>query len=150
MNDIERLLAIESIKLTKARYFRYMDSKDWAGFATVFAPDAQMDMREEAEGDDNLITGNEVIANFVRGWVDALVTVHHGHMPEIEFTSDSTADVIWAMEDKLWKKPDTPADHWPFTAMHGYGHYRETYRKVGDRWLIQTTKLTRLRVDFVQ
>jgi hypothetical protein len=150
MNDIERLLAIESIKQTKARYFRFMDTKDWSNFATVFAPDAQMDMREESEGDDNLIAGNETIANFVRGWVDALVTVHHGHMPEIEFTSDSTADVIWAMEDKLWKKPDAPADNWPFTAMHGYGHYRETYRKVGERWLIQTTKLTRLRVDFQQ
>lgn len=150
MNDIERLLAIESIKQTKARYFRFMDCKDWSNFATVFAPDAQMDMREESEGDDNLITGNETIANFVRGWVDALVTVHHGHMPEIEFTSDSTANVIWAMEDKLWKNPDRPADNWPFSAMHGYGHYRETYRKIDERWLIQTTKLTRLRVDFVQ
>ena len=150
MNDIERLLAIEAIKQTKARYFRFMDTKDWASFATVFAPDAQMDMREENQADDSLITGNEAIANFVRSWVDALVTVHHGHMPEIEFTSDTTANVIWAMEDKLWKNPDRPVANWPFAAMHGYGHYRETYRKVGDRWLIQTTKLTRLRVDFVE
>ncbi|HEY3700203.1 MAG TPA: nuclear transport factor 2 family protein, partial [Spongiibacteraceae bacterium] len=47
MNDVERLLAIESIKQTKARYFRFLDTKDWVGFASVFTTDAQMDMREE-------------------------------------------------------------------------------------------------------
>ena len=31
MNNIERLLAIEGIKATKARYFRYLDTKDLAG-----------------------------------------------------------------------------------------------------------------------
>ena len=39
MNDIERLLAIEGIKTTKARYFRCLDTKDLAGYASVFAPD---------------------------------------------------------------------------------------------------------------
>ena len=29
---------IEAIKQLKARYFRTMDTKDWDGFADVFAP----------------------------------------------------------------------------------------------------------------
>jgi hypothetical protein len=33
--------------------------------------------------------------------------------------------------------------------MHGYGHYRETYRKVAHGWVIQTLKLTRVRVDVI-
>jgi hypothetical protein len=33
-------------------------------------------------------------------------------------------------------------------AMHGYGHYHETYEKFDGRWLIKTLRLSRLRVDF--
>jgi len=39
MTDIERFLAIEEIIQLKARYFRCTDTKDWAGFAAVFAKD---------------------------------------------------------------------------------------------------------------
>ena len=146
MNAIEQLLAIEAIKHTKARYFRCLDTKDWLGFADVFAPDAQMDMREETRDENNLITGNGNIARYVSHAVDGVVSVHHGHMPEIEFTSDTSAKVIWAMEDKLWKSAGSTSPL-PVSFLHGYGHYRETYRLVGDKWLIQTVKLTRLRVD---
>ena len=45
MDTVERLEAIEEIKQLKARYFRCMDTKDWHGFTTVFAPDARMDVR---------------------------------------------------------------------------------------------------------
>ena len=32
---------------------------------------------------------------------------------------------------------------WPDgTELHGYGHYHETYEKVGDTWRIKTLKLT--------
>ena len=37
---MNRLLAIEEIKQLKARYFRFLDTKDWAGLTTVFTPDA--------------------------------------------------------------------------------------------------------------
>lgn len=48
------------------------------------------------------------------------------------------------MEDMLrWK--DRPASR--VAALHGYGHYRETYRKIDGAWLIQSLKLSRLRVD---
>jgi hypothetical protein len=31
--------------------------------------------------------------------------------------------------------------------MHGFGHYHETYERVGGRWLIKSTSVTRLAVD---
>jgi hypothetical protein len=69
-----------------------------------------------------------------------VVTVHHGHMPEIELTSPTTATGIWSMEDMLrW-----PEGH----EMHGYGHYHETYEKVGGAWRIKSSRLSRLRMDF--
>ncbi len=146
MNNIERLLAIEGIKTTKARYFRCLDTKDLAGYASVFAPDAVMDMRGESRDGEGLVSGAGNIASFVLGSVSGLSTVHHGHMPEIEFSSDTSASVIWAMEDKLWKVDDAAAVV-PFSTLHGYGHYHETYVRIEDQWLISTITLMRLRVD---
>ena len=146
MDALVRLNSIEEIKQLKARYFRCMDTKDWDGFADVFAPDAVMDMTEEMRDmqttADPVTRGNQEIAAFVRGAVDPVVTVHHGHMPEIELTSNTTATGVWAMEDKLrWPEGS------PIKTMHGYGHYHETYERVGKEWKIKTLTLTRLRVD---
>ena len=38
---------------------------------------------------------------FLEPVLQDVVTVHHGHMPEIELTSPTTARGIWAMEDML-------------------------------------------------
>lgn len=143
MDTSARLLAIEEIKRLKARYFRCMDTKDWDGFAEVFAPDAVMDMASEM-GDtaDAVTTGNAAIASFVRSHIGGVETVHHGHTPEIEITSATTATGVWAMEDHL-RWPDTA----PLHVMHGYGHYHETYVLVDGAWRIATLRLTRLRLD---
>lgn len=146
MNDVERSVAAEAIRQTKARYFRYLDTKNRDAFSAVFAADATMDMRGESQDGSGLVHGNRNIAEFILDSVEGIITVHHGHTPEIEFMSATTATVIWAMEDKLWK-PSNSASTLPFTTMHGYGHYHETYIRVGSEWLIQTMTLKRLRID---
>jgi hypothetical protein len=144
MTELERLAAIEEIKQLKARYFRCMDTKQWSGWEEVFAADATMDVSEERPPGSTeaipLIKGRDNIIPFVSKVLEGVVTVHHGHMPEIELTSETTARGIWAMEDKL---------QWPDgkTTLHGYGHYHETYEQAGGRWRIKTLKLTRLRMD---
>lgn len=146
MDTAERVKAIEDIKQLKARYFRCMDTKDWDGFATVFAPDARMDVSGELSGDGSdgkgVTTGNREIAAFVRRSIDRVTTVHHGHTSEIDVTSPTTASGVWAMEDHLWWPEGSP-----IAKMHGYGHYHETYEKHEGRWLITSTTLTRLRTD---
>ena len=140
MDAMDRLEALEDIRLLKARYFRCLDTKDWDGFADLFAPDAVMDMTSEGAA---ITEGNREIAAFVRGVVGDVTTVHHGHTPEIEITSPTTATGIWAMEDKLRWPEDAPLG-----SMHGYGHYHETYERVADGWRIKTLRLSRLRIDF--
>lgn len=146
LDPLRTLEAVEAIRCLKARYFRCLDTKDWNGFAAVFAPGAVMDMAEAAGGDplpDATSRGPLDIAAYVRRSVEGMVTVHHGHMPEIEVTSDTTAEGVWAMEDLLrWSGPDGTTG-----GLHGFGHYHETYEKVDGRWLIATIRLTRLRVD---
>ena len=128
---------IEAIKQLKARYFRLMDTKDWAGFRAVFTPDVHVDVTADGAGTyDGLDT---FMAMLEQALADA-VTVHHGHMPEIEVTSPTTATGIWAMEDQLRFGEGGPV-------VHGFGHYHEAYEKVDGQWRIASTRLSRLRVD---
>jgi hypothetical protein len=143
MTDAERLLDIEQIRQTKARYFRCMDTKDWAGFEAVFAPDVKVDY-EATKGDssDWKLNGAANVVAFVRKVVEHGVSIHHGHMAEVEVTSSNNARGIFAMEDLIF---------WPegsrHKRLHGWGHYHETYEKIGGKWLIKTLNLTRLRVE---
>jgi uncharacterized protein (TIGR02246 family) len=138
------LAASEDIRALKARYFRCMDTKDWDAFADQFTSDATLDVSGEMRGPgsgDGFVRGREAIVAFVRGSIDPVTTVHHGHMPEIEIVSPTEATGIWAMEDML----RFPGGR----DMHGYGHYHETYEKHGDQWRIKSSTLTRLRTDFM-
>ena len=137
----ETLLEIEAIKRLKARYFRTMDTKDWAGFRAVFADDASIDVTEDA-GEAGIVEGGDAIAAFIEGAVGPATTVHHGHMPEITLTGPGTATGVWAMYDYV----EMPSEEGR-RGLHGYGHYHETYVKRGDEWRIASMKLSRLRVD---
>jgi hypothetical protein len=127
---------IEAIKQLKARYFRMMDLKDWDGLAAVFTDDVEIDMTGEGAGITHSVAE---YMPFLRDAIEPVRTVHHGHMPEIELTSPTTARGLWSMEDKLWWPEGSPIVH-----MHGYGHYHETYEKTAAGWRIKTMRLTRL------
>ena len=127
---------VEAIKQLKARYFRAMDTKDWAGMRAVLTDDVVVDTTASGGG---VVTGADEFIAFLEETLGAAVTVHHGHMPEIELTSPTTATGIWALEDTII---------WPTgLRLHGFGHYHESYEKADGRWRIKTMKLTYLRQD---
>jgi hypothetical protein len=132
---------IEAIKRLKARYFRTMDTKDWDAMSEVFAADLEGDFTEDAGG--RVIHGRDKFMSYVRAAVGNVTTVHHGHMPEIEIDSPTTAHGVWAMEDELWWPEGSPIKY-----MHGYGHYHESYEKTDRGWVIKTIRLTRLNQLF--
>lgn len=137
--SVDDALEIEAIKQLKARYFRSMDTKDWVAMREVFSDDVVMDTT--ASGGTE-ITGADEFMAFLQDAIGDVITVHHGHMPEIELTSPTTASGIWALEDML---------RWPDgTELHGFGHYHETYEKADDTWRITTSSLHRLRMDFTE
>jgi len=146
MDMTERLTAIEDIKALKARYFRCMDLKDWPGLQAVFAPDVVCDFRDSTgTRDETLLThGAALYVKNLAPILENIVTTHHGHMPEIEITSPTTATGIWAMEDLLWVQEGAPVT---YKTMRGFGHYLETYEKRDGVWEIKTISLNRLRVE---
>lgn len=130
MNDVE------AIKQLKARYFRTMDTKDWAGLRQVFTDDVVMDTTDSG---GSVVMGADVFLVFLQQSLAEAVTVHHGHTPEITLTSSTTATGIWALHDEIeWSDG---------TRMRGDGHYRETYELSGGEWRIASSTLTRLRMD---
>jgi hypothetical protein len=153
MNDLERLVAIEQIKQLRARYFRGVDSGDAGLVKSILAEDCVLDYRgcctDPATGKDFLPAMNVVLTGRDAWRSDGMsalgiVSVHHGHNCEIEFTSETTASGIWSMTDRLYFPPGGE-----FSLMTGYGHYLETYEKVDDSWKLKTTHITRIRVEVV-
>ena len=147
MNDVERLLAIEEIKQVKAKYFYAFDHKDWDMWRReVWAPDGELHVPEFRP---EPFTPFDVILAYASEAAADQTSVHHGHMPIIEFTSDTSAKVIWAMEDLLYRTKQHPL-YDGSTYLHGWGHYRETYVKLDVGWRIKTSQLTRLRVEMTK
>jgi hypothetical protein len=151
MNEVERLSAVDEIKQAKARYFRGVDTSDADLVRSILAEDCVLDYMgcctDPASGRDFFPAMNVVMRG--RGsWSDdgfakmGIVSTHHGHNCEIVFTSDTTADVIWSMTDRLFM----PAGG-PYAAMIGYGYYYETYAKTAAGWQIKTLRIKRLRVE---
>jgi SnoaL-like domain len=136
VSGAESLLAIEAIKQLKARYCRYLDTKDWAAWREIFADDYHSDT---AESGGKVIDGADEFVAFTRKSLKNQATVHQVHAPEIELTSATTAGGVWALEDVVRFGPGVN--------LRGYGHYHETYEKIDGQWRIKSSKLTRLRVD---
>jgi hypothetical protein len=129
------LVEIEAIKRLKARYFRFLDTKQWDAWRELFTEDFQAEIHGphpviHFEHRDEMVESNRKI-------LAEAPTAHHGHMPEIELTGPDTARGIWAMVDVVKLG----------AGFVGYGHYHEEYRKVEGDWRIASLRLTRLHVE---
>jgi hypothetical protein len=146
LNDVEKLLAIEEIKKLKARYFRAIDTKHWELLRSCFADDVVFDAGDgggvRLGTGDSVKRGADLLTRFISETVAAPVAIHHGHMPEIEILSATTAEGIWALEDRFFWPEGSPR-----RTMQGFGYYHETYEKIEGSWRLKTMKNVRLRVD---
>jgi hypothetical protein len=139
-DEATELMAIEAIKQLKARYCRYLDTKDWAAWRAIFTHDFVSDTTDAG---GKLIIGADEFVAFTRKSIGrpSQATAHQVHAPEIELTSATAARGVWALQDVVRFGPGV--------TLVGYGHYHETYENVAGQWLIKSSKLTRLREDIV-
>lgn len=142
--ELSRLEEIEEIKKVKARYFRLMDQKRWNEWKELFTEDVTAVYHGAPRGSQGeeqaalRCDGRENLVAKVSSLLANVVSMHHGHMPEIEVTSPTTATGIWAMFDYL---------RFPSSTLKGYGHYEEDYVKEAGAWKIKRILLTRLHCD---
>lgn len=136
LSDLQRLIELEAIRHLKARRIRALDTKDWATYEALHAPDHYSHNDGEQRWD-----GARANTARVAALLDDCVTVHHAHTPEINLTSPTSATGVWAMEDYIyWTQAD--GDH----SLHGFGFYHETYEKRGGQWLFTSRQLKRTKV----
>jgi uncharacterized protein (TIGR02246 family) len=89
---------VEAIKRLKARYFRHLDTKQWDRWADVFTEDCEL---VNPQSRDVPLRGREEIVRVISHNLENAISVHHGHMPEIELLSATEARGVWAMFDLL-------------------------------------------------
>lgn len=135
MTDLERMIALEDIFRLKGRRDRALDTKDWETYISLHVPEhisenegeqPRRGARENAEG----------VARILEG----ILTVHHGHTPEIGFESPTSARGIWGMEDLLFDAQSKRL------LLHGFGFYHERYEKRDGQWLFSWRQLRRTLV----
>jgi len=141
LNLPEILFAMEEIRALKARYFRFVDTKQWNDLRALFTDDASAFFLEGFEKPRPIAEAMKFITDVLD---NPVVSVHSGSMPEIEIVDADNATGLWPMQDHLYW---SSAEKNPFgiSEMHGAGHYHETYRRESGQWRIASLKLTRLR-----
>jgi hypothetical protein len=151
MDALAKLTAIEEIKQLRARYFRGVDDGDGDLVRSILADDCELDYRgcctDPSSGRDFLPEMNVVLTGRNAWRADGLsglgiTSVHQGHHCDIDITGEDSATGVWAMTDRLY----FPEGH-AFSLMTGYGHYLDTYAKTTSGWKLQTTHITRIKVE---
>jgi hypothetical protein len=144
---VDHAADLYEIQKLKARYFRLMDTRQFEAFGECFTEDLKFYIEKGPvidPGATPTFDGRRAIVGYLKKSDPAKVTVHQGHMPEIEFTGDDTATGVWAMFD--WVDDPGRGGAW-----QGFGHYHEQYVKGEDgQWRIRESRLTRLRLDKVE
>jgi hypothetical protein len=131
---LNRLIAVEDIKNMKARYFRYVDEKDWSAFRSVFCSDAHFEVFF------GTIEGADEFVSLVQDYLKDGLSIHQGHMPEIEILSETEATGVWTLFDHI-----EVSDSRFRPSFYGYGRYWEKYRREDDEWRISSMRMQRLR-----
>lgn len=142
--SVARLAAIEEIKALKARYFRFVDSKQWSALRALFLPEGTLHFVDRTDQPE---TADTAIARIAKILTPGVVSVHNGGIAEIEVAGD-TASAIWPMSDLIVFPVDRP-NPFALARLHGFGHYHDRYERRDGIWRIAALRLDRLHVEIV-
>lgn len=141
--NIDQHNDVEAIRQLKARYFRFMDTRQWELLRKCFTDDVSAVYEGAPRASKNLpqdieIEGRDALADGIRTLMTGATSVHQGYMPEIELTSTTTARGVWSMFDDVRLSTCN---------FKGWGHYHEDYVKEDGQWKMKKIHLTRLQIE---
>jgi 3-phenylpropionate/cinnamic acid dioxygenase small subunit len=135
---------IEAIRDQKAKYCRYLDTKQFDAWESLFTKH----VRIAFYGPDGQVLLDvpslDEFSRLTRGLFATTRTIHQVHNSEITLKSELEAEAIWSMED--WHIY-TPTEENPAKTLHGYGHYYETWRLIDGLWKIARLELRRIILE---
>lgn len=133
--DMLDLEAIELIKQLKARYFRFLDTRNIEGLQSVFASDAQAYFKGGSY-EFSLNGWPELEAFYQDNFSPHQFGIHNGHHPEITVEGDQ-ATGLWYLQDMFI---DTQRN----ITTRGSAIYEDSYKKIDGEWKISRTGYKRL------
>lgn len=138
--DLDQLLAIEAIHQLKARYCRFVDTKQWQRLKQLFTADTRCDgFGSVPDGTDP-----ETFVDVIADRLAQAITIHHVQAPEIVFSTPERARGIWSMMDYVDFQTADPSVG---RGWIGWGYYEEEYVRIDGVWLFSYMRLTRQRMD---
>jgi len=134
-----KLEEIEAIKQLKYRYFRALDCKQWDLLGDTLSEDASA----AYDSGKYSFEGRDAILAFLRDALGSprIVSMHHGHHPEIELTGESSARGTWYLQDMVIFRDAN-------MVLHGAGFYGDEYVKLDGAWKIRSTGYERTFEQF--
>jgi hypothetical protein len=135
---------IEKIRILKARYCRFLDTKKWDAFSQLLSEDVVLEFYDTAGTLLMKVEGRDEVIRQMTAYLKNAQTVHQVKHHEIELLTPTTAQAIWAVEDivTFFDRADSP-----FAVIHGFGYYHERYEKKAGEWRITGYRLERLKLD---
>jgi SnoaL-like domain len=118
-----------AIAAVKARYFRFIDLKDWDGFRSLFTDDAVFDHPTIGTYDDI-----DAAVEATSALIGDMWTCHEGSIPDITLVGPDRATAIFAMSSH-----SRPAGFEGFART--FGHYHDEFRRVGGVWKLSSMRL---------
>lgn len=135
---------VEQVRRAKARYARFVDTKEWEQLAELLEPALQFRMLDPAGNVVNAFNDRDSFMDAVRGALDGAQSIHQVHNDEIDQVSDAEISAIWSMEDVIIFRPGAEGPR----RMHGYGHYHELWRLGPNGWRFSRVDLRRTILEF--
>jgi hypothetical protein len=132
--------AFDQVRQAKARYCRYLDTKQWDAFAGMFIPMPDITMYDEGGTLIVAYSAREAFIDAARDYLEGARSIHQVHNDELTQLSDREIGAIWSMEDYILFPEGAngrPSRH------HGYGHYHETWVLTAEGWRIAALELRR-------
>ena len=126
---------LEAIRRLKYAYFRTLDLKQFDELGMLLTEDATASYED---GNTVLEGRNGIVAWLREALADpGMISEHHGHHPEIAFTSETEATGTWYLQDRVI----VPAADFELS---GTAFYEDRYRRTPDGWRIAHTGYTRV------
>jgi hypothetical protein len=126
---------LEAIRRLKYAYFRTLDLKQFDQLGRLLSEDATASY----EDGTTTLEGREAIVAWLANALSGpeLITEHHGHHPEIAFTSATTATGTWYLQDRVII-PSADLE------IGGTAFYEDRYRLTDEGWRIEHTGYVRV------
>lgn len=134
MTEITDLVEVEKIKNVKALYAYYFDARNLEKLVDLFAEDGVCEFSEEFGGH---WVGKESIRENFRIQLEKLdrdwATIHAITNHVVTLNADGTATGRCYLLDYMVQREENP--------LFAVAVYDDLFRKVGNRWLIQRTRI---------